>query len=299
MPEPLAYLNGTFLPLSQAGLSVLDPGVVQGATVTERLRTFGHRLFRVDEHLERLRRSLVATEIGPPALVEGLRDIAGRVVDENTRTLPPEHDLGLVILITAGIADPTVCLHPVPLSAQTWLRRYEQGVHLVTPARRHIPPDTLDPRIKHRSRLHWFLADREVRARDPEAMALLRNHAGHLTETSSGNLLILEGTALRVAPRRDVLYGISEAVVRELAVQRGIAVHECALTDELLTRANEAFVSSTSFCLFPVTRFNGVPVGSGRPGPMFRRLISDWSTLVGVDIVEQARSSDTIPPERP
>ena len=183
--------------------------MVQAATVTEMIRTFGHRPFRVAEHLARLRQSLAATGIAVATLVDELPPIIERIVDENARLIDSADDLNVAAFVTAGInpmyaggrADstesPTVCVHSFPLSFERWVGQYDRGVTLVIPSVQAIPRATIDPRIKYRSRLHWFLADREAWQTDPGAMALLLDNDQHLTETSSGNILLYDGDVLR------------------------------------------------------------------------------------------------------
>ncbi|MGD9855950.1 MAG: aminotransferase class IV [Planctomycetaceae bacterium] len=301
MTEPIAYLNGEWVPFSAARLSVADYGVVQAATVTELIRTFRHRPFRMAEHLVRLRHSLAATGIASPILVDELPPVIERVVAENTQLVDESDDLGITVFATAGINPmygggsvpiqeaPTVCVHSFPLAFERWAEQYERGVTLITPSIRSIPRATIDPRIKCRSRLHWFLADREAQRSGPRAMALLLDDDWHLTETSSGNVLLYDGHLLQTPRAKCVLGGISQGVVLELAESFGITHRERNLNVSDLLEAKEVFVSSTSYCLLPVISVNGKTIGSGTPGPLFRRLIDGWSRMIEMDIVGQAQ----------
>ncbi len=301
MMEPTAYLNGEWIPFSAARLSVADFGVVQAATVTEMIRTFRHRPFRVADHLARLRQSLDMTGIAEPALVDQLPPIIDRVIRENCSLIGPSDDLGISVFVTAGInpmyargattpdEPPTVCVHSFPLAFDRWAKKYDGGTTLVIPAVRAISRATIDPRIKTRSRLHWFLADREARQTAPDAMALLLDDDGHLTETSSGNILLFDGEVIRTPRAECVLQGISQNLVLELAETFGITHRAENLSVADLRAATEAFVSSTTYCLLPVTDVNGQPIGSGAPGPFYRRLIDAWSHMAEVDIIRQAQ----------
>ncbi len=301
MTEPTAYLSGEWIPFPEARLSVADFGVVQAATVTEMIRTFGHRPFRVAAHLERLRQSLAATGIADPTLVDELPPIIERVVRENAPLIDASDDLGISLFVTAGInpmyagtgtahsPSPTVCVHSFPLAFDRWAEKYDGGTTLVTPAVRAIPRATIDPRIKSRNRLHWFLADREARQTDPGAMALLLDSDGHLTETSSGNILLYDGHVLRTPRAECVLEGVSQNVVFEQATTFDLPHRAENLDVADLIEAQEAFVSSTTYCLLPVTKVNGEPIGTGAPGPLYRRLIDAWSHMVEVDIIRQAQ----------
>jgi branched-chain amino acid aminotransferase len=301
MTEPIAYLDGRYVPISQALLHVFDLGLVGGASVSEMVRTFRHVPFRLDEHLARLERSLGIVGFEPELTMAELKVICERVVSENAELIPAHHDLGLTVFVTAGnnltylgragadlAQKSTVCVHTFPLPFELWASRYETGLHLVTVGTRSIPNDVFDARIKHRSRLHWHLADRQARQIDPSAMAVLENDDGDLTETATGNVCVVEGSTI-VTPAVGVLEGISRDFVAELAGALNVTlVHARVGPDELML-ASEAFVTSTPHCLLPVTKFNDQPVGNGRPGPIYQQLLEAWSQAVGVNIVEQMR----------
>jgi branched-subunit amino acid aminotransferase/4-amino-4-deoxychorismate lyase len=93
-----------------------------------------------------------------------------------------------------------------------------------------------------------------------------------------------------LTPERNVLRGVSREFVAGLATTLGLTLGYTRITPEELSRANEAFITSTPHCLLPVTRFNHEPIGNGTPGPVFQRLISAWSEKLGIDIVEQMRA---------
>lgn len=302
MTEPIAYLNGQFVPISQAVLSVFDLGVVAGASVTEMARTFRHVPFRLREHLVRLAHSLGVLGIKPGFTQAKLESICEKVVSENARLIPSAHDLGLVVFVTAGqnltylgrsgielARTPSVCVHTFPLPFELWADTYETGLHLVTTSVQCIPDHVIDPTIKHRNRLHWHLADREAKRIDPAAMALMIDEEGYLTETATGNLCVVEGTTI-LTPEHHVLKGISREVVAEIASKLGLTMAYTRLLPEDLLRSNEAFLTSTPHCALPITRFNEQVIGSGEPGPVYHRVMTAWSEMVGVDIVEQMRS---------
>jgi branched-subunit amino acid aminotransferase/4-amino-4-deoxychorismate lyase len=297
--EPIAYVNGDYIPISKAALHVFDLGVVAGATVSEMIRTFGHRPFRLPEHLDRMQRSQAALGFETRLTVAEWTAICQHVVSENSKFIPSHHDLGLIAFVTAGQnltylgqADRdrsrrgTVCVHTFPLPFELWAETYEHGIHLVTVETRSIPDQTLDARIKHRSRLHWHVADQQAKQKETTAVAVLSDNEGYLTETSAGNVWLVHGKTL-VTPAKNVLHGISRDEVFLLAnvLHLPAQLHSCRPQD--IASADEVFISSTPNCLLPVTKYNGQPVGHGHPGPIFRQLINAWSQSVGIDIVEQ------------
>lgn len=297
---PLAYLNGQMIPAARACLPVFDSGIVLGATVSEQARTFGKRLYRLEQHLERLFRSLRTTGMDPGLSCEEFTRIAQELAAHNGALLDRAAELGLVIFVTAGpystyapaddgipASGASVCLHTFPLPFRLWSRKLREGVRLVTPAVRQVPPCCWPPDIKHRSRLHFYLAEHQARQVDPEASALLLDLEGNVAETPAANFLMVRGGVLRSPAAANCLPGVSRAVVRELAGTLGIPFQEQTIPAAELPQAEEAFLASTPYCLLPVTRINGTPVGAGRPGPVFRRLLSAWSEQVGVDIEHQ------------
>jgi len=301
MSDPIAWLNGAFVPLSDARLPVWDLGVVQGATVTDMVRTFRQRPYRLEQHFGRLRRSLasVGFEIEPGD--EDLAAIIARLLEENADPDEPLADLGVVIFVTGGpqamyaqgLQDsdgPTVCVHTFPLPFERWAAKYTEGQTLVVPEIAQIPAGILDPQIKYRSRLHWYLADRAARTARPGAAALLLDLDGFVTETSSGNLAIVEGDQIVAPPVGKVLEGVSLEWVFELADSLGLHPRREDISVERLIDADEVFVTSTTYCLLPVTRIDESEIGDGQPGPVSRRLLSAWSSCVGLDIVGQARN---------
>ena len=302
MTEPIAYLNGDYVPISKAALSVFDLGVVAGATVTEMIRTFRHVPFRLTDHLDRLQESLNAVSIASPVSREDLEAICQKVILENARLIPASHDLGLIVFLTTGqnltylgrseikrARTPSLCVHTFPLPFELWASQYETGLHLVTTSIRSIPDNVIPSNIKHRSRLHWHLADLEAKQRDSCAMAILTDQEGFLTETATGNICVVEGSTI-LTPASQVLHGVSRAVVTELAASLGLSMGSTRLLPVDLARATEAFLTSTPHCMLPVTKFNGQPVGNGTAGPTFQRLVAAWSDLVGVDIIGQMKS---------
>lgn len=300
MPESIAYLNGQLLPASQLAISVFDTGFVQGVTVAEQLRTFGGRLFRLEPHLERLRRSLDIIDVDPGLTNAELIELAEHIARHNHTLLAAGDDLGLSAFVTPGPyagftpADansrPTVCLHTFAVAFHTFAEKYARGQSLVVTDVAQVPPTCWPPELKCRSRMHYFLADRAARRIDPAARALMLDGGGGVTEASTANVVAhFPNEGLVSPPREKILPGISVAVMGELAKQLGVPFSYRDLTVGELARADELFLTSTSPCVLPVTRLNGQPIGDGRPGELLGRLLAAWSELVGVDIVAQAR----------
>jgi branched-subunit amino acid aminotransferase/4-amino-4-deoxychorismate lyase len=298
MSEPLAYLNGRYLPFSQAAIPVTDGGFVQGVTVAEQLRTFGGRLFRLEQHLARLSRSLAIVGIELEMPVETLGEIARELAAKNHTLLDPGDDLGLSMFVTPGpystfaggmASGPTVGLHTYPLPFHLWHQKYERGESLVVTDVMQVPAACWPTELKCRSRMHYYLADKAARQREPGARALMLEERGYVTEASTANILVYYRNVGLVSPPREmILPGVSAAVVEELAGNLSIPFSFRSLTVDDVSAANEVLLCSTSPCLWPVTRLDGRPIADGKRGEVARKLLTAWSELVGLDIAGQA-----------
>lgn len=298
MDEPLAYLNGQFVPAATLAVPVNDAGFVQGTTVAEQLRTFGGRIFRLQEHLARLAESVRPLELELDVDYEALGAAALRLVENNRRHLDAGDDLGVSIFVTpgtyAGYSEPSpsrplVCVHTYPLPFRLWAQQYRTGQALVITPVRQVPPECWPADIKCRSRMHYYLADRAAARQEPGARALLLDHDGFITETSTANVLLYRSDEGIVSPPgQKILRGISLAAIDQLARELGLNMTQRELRPADLATADEAWLTSSPFCLLPVTRFEGRALGTGQPGPMFQRLLQRWSHNVGLDIAAQA-----------
>lgn len=296
--QHLVYLNGELVPRDEARISVFDSAVMLGDTVTESTRTFGHRPFKLDQHIARLYKSLKVTRINPGMTPAEMTELSLRVLAANRHLLGPADDCWLVHNISRGIsvagADPTVQRSPAtiiiftaPMILTDWARFYVDGCHAVTPPSRAMPAQALDARIKNRSRMAYTLAEIEVKLVDPQAQGILLDIDGNIAENKGGNFFIVADGVLKTPLVSNALAGISRATVIELAGSLGIGVCETNIQPYDVYTADEAFFTSTPYCMMPATRFNGLPVGDGAVGPITQRLLAAWSELVGVDIVAQ------------
>jgi branched-subunit amino acid aminotransferase/4-amino-4-deoxychorismate lyase len=137
--------------------------------------------------------------------------------------------------------------------------------------------------------MHYYLADLTAQKQDPESRALLLDREGRVTETATANVLTYRAGEGLVTPRQEnVLHGISLAFVRELAARLSIAFVERDLRIDEVASSDEVLLTSTPNAILPVRQLNGRPIGHGRPGDVFRRLLAAWNEAVGVDIAVQA-----------
>ncbi len=304
MPQsaPLAYLNARFLPQSEAHLTLHDAGFVWGATVTDLCRTFGHRPFRLADHLRRFRQSCDLAYVPLTLSNDELAAVAEQLVAHNGALLAPAGDLAIVFFATPGPVGyylgevggpgdgaPTLGVHTFPLPFARYHRLIRDGAVLVTPAVRHVPAECVDPRIKQRSRISGWIADHEAGRAEPGASALLLDADGFVTETVVANFLMVRGETVLSPPRDTILSGVSLLVVEELCRDLSIAFEERPLTVQDCRSADEAMLAGTSYCLAGVRRIAGAALSMS--GPIRRRLLDEWSRRVGVDIERQILSN--------
>jgi branched-chain amino acid aminotransferase len=297
--ERNVYLSGTVVPESQAKISIFDSAVMLGDCVTESTRTFAHKPFKLGEHITRLYRSLKVARIDPGLSPEKMLVVTMELLQKNLRTINQGDDFWIVHNISRGLAvagpDPTVSqsgatvmIHNATMDLTGWAEFYAQGCHAVTPMSRAIPSQSLDARIKNRSRMHYTLAEVEVKLVDKKAQSVLLDIHGNVSENKGGNVFLVSDGVLKTPSTSNCLAGVSRATVLELARQLNIVCEETSLQPYDLYTADEVFFTSTPYCIMPATKFNGLVVGDGEVGAVTRKILTAWSDLVGVDIQEQA-----------
>ncbi len=298
MPTPLAYFNGRLVPEHEICVPVWDAGFIQGVTVAEQMRTFKGKLFRLPQHLQRLGHSLeiVGIDLGAEfgRLAEAAEDLAAR----NHSLLAPEDDLVLSLFVTPGLyatvaashePRPTIGMHTHPLPFRLWADKYETGQRLMVSDVRQVPLNCWPAELKCRSRMHYYLADRQAQKLDPGSRALLLDQQNRVMEASTANVVLYRRAEGLVLPQAEhILPGVSMGVLLELADRLDIpCVHRDLSVDDV-TSADEVLLCSTSPCLLPVVAVNRQPISDGTPGPVFKRALSQWSQFIGVDIQAQA-----------
>jgi branched-chain amino acid aminotransferase len=295
------YISGRMMPETDAKISIFDSAIMLADTVTESTRTFRHKPFKLEQHIERLYQSLKLTRIDPRMTPEQMLRTTLDVFEANLDNYPEHEDCWIVHNISRGLsvagADPTVQIGAATVMIFTqfmdlkpWARFYTEGCHGVTPVSRMVPSQSLDPRIKNRSRLAYTLAEMEAKQVDPGAQSVILDLDGHVAENKGGNIFCISKGVLKTPSTVNCLAGVSRATALELAQKLGIPTQETVLQPYDLATADEMFFTSTPYCNMPSTKFNNLSVGDGKVGPITRRLLEAWSELVGMDIVGQARS---------
>ena len=298
MKERMVYLNGSYVPESQAMISVFDRSVQYGDAVYDAARTFGRRPFKLREHIDRLYRSCSYTRMPLRTSPDEMEKQTREVLEHNLPLLGPGDETMIWWSVTRGVSsvtrligeskDATVIIYTFPVPFGAFAKWVTRGARVVTPATRRTPPQCLDPRAKVSNRMNHILADMEAKAADPEAYSLMLDISGNIAENSTGNFFFVRDGALCTSGAGMALEGVTRATIFELAQAAGIpvATGEFSLFDVYL--ADEAFLTATSFSILPVASVNGKAMGAGAPGPITQILTKRWSELVGIDIVAQA-----------
>ena len=295
------YFNGEFKPLSEAKLSIFDHGVMLGDMVFEMTRTFAHRPFMLDAHLDRLMASCKYAQIDPGLSRAQVGELSREIIAMNEPYLEPEVDMFIRHDISRGTVSfyrsaafaepgPTVIITPIPLIeylART-AKYYRTGLHAVVTPQQAIPSRYLDPKCKTRSRLHYSLANVQAARMDPHAWALMLDEHGCIAEGTSSNFHIVKDGVIYTPEGHNILRGTCRRYLGELAASLGIEMVEARLEPYDIHAADEAFFTASSYCICPVTRFDFRSVGDGQVGPITQRLLARWSENVGVDIIGQA-----------
>ncbi|MEZ5661876.1 MAG: aminotransferase class IV [Burkholderiaceae bacterium] len=270
--DRIVYLNGRFLPLAQAQVSVLDRGFLFGDGVYEVVPAYARRPFRWPQHLARLRRSLARLRIELPLDDRALGSIVTDLIERHTGS-----DLFVYMQITRGVAPrdhafpnppvaPTVfaMCNPFTVPARELV---EGGIEAITlPDERWLNCD-----IKSISLLGNVLARQA--AADQQAREAILFRDGFLTEASASNVwLARQGQVLGPHKDRRMLEGIRVGLVESLCAQAGLTLDQRNITRDEVLEADEIMVTSATKEILAVVRLDGKPVGKGRPGPVFKAL---------------------------
>ena len=295
----VANFNGEWVPQADVKVSPDDRGLM-GDTVFDIERTFDGKIFRLKDHIERLYRSLQYSRMDVGMTEEKMTEICEEVVRRNEHLRRPGSDFLVRQLITRGAGmegDPTVIISIIEagpgavdyhIDFGAWARFYETGAKVVIPSVRSYSSDSLDPKVKHFSRLNFALAQLQANDVDPEAFPVLLDQDGNISENIAANFFIVTNGVIRTPRDSSILQGISRKVVLELAEQMEIPLVEEELQPYDVYTADEAFLTNSGYQLLPVATIDKRPVRDGAPGPVSTKLLAAWSELASIDFVDQA-----------
>jgi len=267
----IAYLNGEFLPLEKAQVSVLDRGFIFGDGVYEVIPVYSRRPFRLPEHLSRLQHSLDAIRLGNPMADADWTRLILELIGRHTG-----EDQSVYLQITRGVAKrdhafpkdskPTVFMMSGPLVTPS-KDLVDNGVPCITA----IDYRWLKCDVKSVSLLGNCLLRQS--AADAGAVEVVLFRDGCLTEASASNVFVVRDGRLLAPPKNHlILPGITYDVVLEIASANGIPLESRIIPEQEVRTAQEIWITSSTKEVLPVTTLDGRPMGEGRPGALFRRI---------------------------
>ena len=296
--ERVAWFNGKIIRESEVVIPFRDQGFLRGDAVFDMTRSFNGKAFRIAEHVARLYRSLRYLDIDPGVSPAEMTAISEDVLERNRHLLGPGEDYWLAQRISRGVSQvpgynwdhygPNVIVDCVPLPLRERAKLFRDGIDVVTPSLRRTPPDSLSPRAKMHQYLNLVLADREVKAQNGDAWAVLLDVNGNLAEGQGSNIFLVRDGRLATPRERYVLPGVSRQAVIDLAREMKIPFEETDLDLYDAYTADECFLTSTSLCVCGARSLNGRYFAAGQvPGPVTQKLIDAYKEMVGCDFVAQ------------
>jgi len=277
------YIDGQFYDKENAKISVFDHGVLYGDGVFEGIRFYNGRVFRLEEHIDRLFDSARAI-----ALNIGMDKSA--VIEATLETIRQNNlqDGYIRLVVTRGVGDlglnPMLCPKAsifVIASKITLYSadKYENGLDVVTCATRRIPHGALSPMVKSLNYLNNVMA--KIEAQNAGAgEGLMLNEQGFVSECTGDNIFIIKNGVITTPPiSAGALAGVTRSVVFDLAAEFGIPIHEPMMTRYDIFTADECFLTGTAAEVIPAVKLDTRLIGDGKPGPITRRLITRFREL--------------------
>ena len=274
----LIYIDGEFLPKAEAKVSVFDHGLLYGDGVFEGIRSYNGRVFKLDEHLERLYDSAKSIMLQIPISIETMKETVLETLRRNHLT-----EAYIRLIITRGVGDlgldPDKCPKPsiiiiadkIVLYPQKF---YEDGLEIVTASVRRNYAEAINPRIKSLNYLNNILAKIEGKQAGAEEVLML-NAEGYVVECSGDNIFWIKNETLITPPvHMGILEGVTRNSVINLAQDAGIHVEERVFTRHDLYIADECFLTGTAAEVIPVVKIDRRAIGDGQPGKITQRLIA-------------------------
>jgi len=273
--EPVIYLNGDFVPLSGAHISVLDQGFLLGDGVFDVVSVWDGKLFKLDAHLDRFEDSIRATRLTPSLDRKGWTKAIIETVRRNNLTAASVRFIATRGVSPDVIADPrkntpTEIVWAAPYIFLADDEKRKNGIRLTISNLRGFPADTLDPRYKALDRLHFQLASMDALDAGYDGLVWL-DKDGHVAEGPASNVFIVKNGVI-YTPGEGVLRGITRATFMELAGRAGIECRETNLSPFDLFTADEVFTTSTAGGALAVREVDGRHLPAPVPGPVTQKL---------------------------
>ena len=297
--ERVAYFNGEIVPESEVKVPFRDRGFKYGDAVFDMTRTFGHKIFKLETHVNRFYNSLRYVDIDPGMPETDMVSKTLEVLDANLHLLGPDDDFWVGQRISRGVdlvggdmwetaGGPNVIIECAPLPLKPRARLYRDGIDVLIPSVRRVPPEAVSPRAKSHNYLNLILADMEAKSQDPESWAILLDTRGFLAEGIGSNIFTIKDGVIYTPQEQYVLGGISRETAIEMAEKIDVPVvtKDIDLFDAMT--ADEIFLTSTSLCICGVRSFQGRKIGDGlAAGPITKALMDAYVDFVDFDWVAQ------------
>jgi len=294
-PRRTAFLDGELVPEGEGVRATLRAAArSQAPVVYDAARTFAGAPLKLEAHVARLYRGLLATRIDPGMAPQQMVDASISVLEANRRFLRDGEEYSLVQMVSTP--DPSalrsrtrgnVLIYCRPLSLRQYASSYLRGASVVSTATNRRQRGGLFQPQK-RAASDPVSDSFERMYRDPSAFQLMLDSQGYVLECRGATFLIVSGGRIRVPDRRTILSRVSLETVLELAAEARVPVVESSFSLVDVYEADEVFMAATSFCVLPVRTVDGNRIGMGAPGRVAMSLLGAWSRRVGIDIVEQA-----------
>ena len=283
--EPLQiYIDGKFHPQADAKISVFDHGLLYGDGVFEGIRFYNGRVFRLEQHIDRLFDSAKAIHLTIPATRAEVCEMTLATIRKNDL-----HDGYIRLVVTRGVGSlglsPYLCKQASIIVIASTIslypaEKYEKGLIMATCGTRRPSHDSLSPAVKSLNYLSNIMAKIEAMAAGAEEGVML-NPAGYVAECTGDNIFVVKnGVIYTPTVSSGSLYGITRKVVMELAAEAGFELHEIEMSRYDLYTADEVFLTGTAAEVVPVAEYDKRIIGEGGPGPITKQLIAAFRNLV-------------------
>jgi branched-chain amino acid aminotransferase len=305
----VVFFNGEFVPESEARISVYDSALMFGDMVFEMTRSFGGKQFMLREHLERLYSGLKILRYPDMMSIDEMEDACYKTIEANEANFQPDDEHRLMIDVSRGLLSiyqgvvgahtgPNVIIADFPLrwTVAGMGELFDKGINAVITSQRAIPANLLEPKIKNRSRIHYLMANIQAsQIGGNNNWALLLDPDGFVAEGTGDNVFIIKDRKVISPEPRNILRGVSREYVKStLCPQLGIEFIEKNIEPYDFNTADEAFMTGTPFCMLPVTSLDGLEIGNGKPGKIYKELLSVWSDNVGVNVEKQIKDWNAV-----
>ena len=292
-PSFLVMLNGQLMPADKASVSVHDLGFSMGVALVERMRTYRHRLLFSSQHLQRLEAGIRLLRLESQVCLEIVSNQIDTLLQENLPGVAPNQDLSVGVVVTPGTCgrkQPTVLITAEPISWGRWQQEIQNGIRLQTVNITEISNDSVPKNVKHRSRLHYFLADQEAAIRSPGSRALLLDSQQRVAESTVGTVVACHGQVMTAPPTTEILSSITLSLLDHLVQVGelgGWKLDRAPITIGSLKKAELVLWMNSTVGILEVSSIDNSQISGNQK--LLSEVLNAWRSLTGVNVQEQCR----------